>query len=172
MFHLYNRASDGKINVYKTELFWISDWLDPPHFQARINRDSCIFLGVPLDNNGRIADNELIKLVTSIKQYIGMWYSMNLSLCERSTELQKICNKFLWCSLRPTTNINTLLGKRIDGGLALPQIRMPVLLTHRFYKFLIKLNLRTRVFDVWYRLANYGLITRSLWGKASIDKRC
>ncbi|CAF4427855.1 unnamed protein product, partial [Didymodactylos carnosus] len=80
-------------------LFWISDWLDPPHFQARINRDSCIFLGVPLDNNGRIPDNELIKLVTSTKQYIGM-------------------------CLRPTTNINTLLGKRIDGGLALPQIRV------------------------------------------------
>ncbi|CAF1592636.1 unnamed protein product [Didymodactylos carnosus] len=299
MFHLYNRASGGKINVDKTELFWISNWLDPPHFQARINRDWCIFLGVPLDNNDRIPDNELIKLVTSIKQYIGMWYSMNLSLCERSTvlkvfvssrtvytfslttcpnriitELQKICNKFLWSSLRRTININTLVGKRIDGGLALPHVKtmiesyricfglrllsgvsvkwkffalqsmafklriydpslwsnliphnnvgdtlfhesaeatrkwlangkpmalpvrgrdpsiywhliydnsfqlpisylkMPVLLTHRFYKFLIKLNLPTRVFDVWYRLANYGLITRSLWGKTPIDKRC
>ncbi|CAF4485625.1 unnamed protein product, partial [Didymodactylos carnosus] len=229
MFHLYNRASGGKINVDKTELFWISDWLDPPHFQARINGDRCIFLGVLLDNNGRIPDNELIKLVTSIKQYIGM-------------------------CLRPTININTLVGKRVDGGLALPHVKtmiesyrisfglrllsgvsvkwkffalqsmafklriydpteatrkwlangkpmalpvrgrdpsiywhliydnsfqlpisylkMPVLLTHRFYKFLIKLNLPTRVFDVWYRLANYGLITRSLWGKTPIDKRC
>ncbi|CAF1584754.1 unnamed protein product, partial [Didymodactylos carnosus] len=249
MFHLYNRASGGKINVDKTELFWISDWLDPRHFQARINRDSCIFLGVPLDNNGRIPENELIKLVTSIKQHIGM-------------------------CLRPIININTLVGKRIGGGLALPHVKtmiesyrisfglrllsgvsvkwkffalqsmafklriydpslwsnliphnnvgdtlfhesaeatrkwlangkpmalpvrgrdpsiywhliydnsfqlpisylkMPVLLTHRFYKFLIKLNLSTRVFDVWYRSANYGLITRSLWGKTPIDKRC
>ncbi|CAF1570774.1 unnamed protein product [Didymodactylos carnosus] len=60
MFDLYNRASAGKINVKKTELFWISVWLDPPRFQARINRDWYIFLGVPLDNNGRIPDNELI----------------------------------------------------------------------------------------------------------------
>ncbi|CAF4511701.1 unnamed protein product [Didymodactylos carnosus] len=30
MFHLYNRASDGKINVDKTKLCWISDWLDSP----------------------------------------------------------------------------------------------------------------------------------------------
>ncbi|CAF1163080.1 unnamed protein product [Didymodactylos carnosus] len=47
MFDLYNRASGGKINVKKTELFRISIWLDPPRFQARTNRDSCIFLGVP-----------------------------------------------------------------------------------------------------------------------------
>ncbi|CAF1503467.1 unnamed protein product, partial [Didymodactylos carnosus] len=60
MLDLYNCASGGKINVKKTELFWISVWLDPPRCQARINRDSCIFLGVPLDNNSRIPDNELI----------------------------------------------------------------------------------------------------------------
>ncbi|CAF1323991.1 unnamed protein product [Didymodactylos carnosus] len=36
MFDLYNRASDGKTNVEKTEVFWISDWLPPPAFQGQV----------------------------------------------------------------------------------------------------------------------------------------
>jgi len=36
MFDLYSSASGAKINSSKSEILWISDWLPPPHFEAKV----------------------------------------------------------------------------------------------------------------------------------------
>jgi len=51
---LYNRASGGKTNEDKTLILWCSDWLDPPLFQSKVNRNWCLFLGVPIDTKGKL----------------------------------------------------------------------------------------------------------------------
>jgi hypothetical protein len=88
MFKKYSYASGGKTNDTKTIIFWISNWLDPPPFNARIEREKCIFLGIPMDTQGRLPQDEVNKLVNNIKKLIGLWSSIRLSLLERSNVLK------------------------------------------------------------------------------------
>ncbi|CAF4645698.1 unnamed protein product [Didymodactylos carnosus] len=71
MFDLYNRASGGKTNVEKTEVFWISNWLPPPAFQGQVKLDWCRFLGVPIDKRGHFPPSELVKLKNVVKTKLG-----------------------------------------------------------------------------------------------------
>jgi hypothetical protein len=63
MFKKYSYASGGKTNDTKTIIFWISNWLDPPPFNARIEREKCTFLGIPMDTQGRLPQDDVNKLV-------------------------------------------------------------------------------------------------------------
>jgi hypothetical protein len=88
MFKKYSYASGGKTNDTKTIIFWISNWLDPPPFNARIEREKCTFLGIPMDTQGCLPQDEVNKLVNNIKKLIGLWSSIRLSLLERSSVLK------------------------------------------------------------------------------------
>ena len=146
-FELYNSASGAKTNAAKTEIFWISDWLPPPHFEARVRCDWCNFLGVPIDSLGLLPRSELERKLNKIKQQIGYWSQINLSLGERVTvmkvfilsqfmywfslitipqdvaeELQKMIVKFFWSSLGPRINFRTIIGHKRDGGFGVTHV--------------------------------------------------
>ena len=42
-FEFYNNASSGKTNKDETIIFWITDWIDPPNFKSKIEREYCNF---------------------------------------------------------------------------------------------------------------------------------
>ncbi|CAF0814537.1 unnamed protein product [Didymodactylos carnosus] len=151
MFGLYNKASGGKTNVEKTNVFWISDWLPLPAFKGQVKLDWCRFLGVPIAKRGHFPPSELVKLKMSLKQNLGMWSQVSLSHLERSTilkvfslscivyrfslitvhsttinELQNIANAFVWRGKHPTINFKTIIGKKVDGGFALLDIKTMV----------------------------------------------
>ncbi|CAF1060642.1 unnamed protein product [Rotaria sordida] len=65
MFDLYNKVSGGKTNKDKTSIFWISDWLNPPSFQSKVEREYCTFLGVPIDTKGKMPAGELTKIISN-----------------------------------------------------------------------------------------------------------
>lgn len=148
MFNLYSAASGAKVNSSKTEILWISDWLTPPHFEAKINLEWCIFLGIPMDTKGEIPPPELEKKLNSIKQQIGYWSLINLSLNERVTvlkvfilsqlvywlslavipkkvveQLQKMFVKFFWSSYGPRIHFKTIIGHKRDGGYSVPHFQ-------------------------------------------------
>ncbi|CAF3298203.1 unnamed protein product [Rotaria socialis] len=144
IFELYNNASGGKTNKDKTIIFWISDWLDPPNFKSKIEREYCNFLGVPIDTKGKMPSIELDKMILNVKQQMGMWATIKLSLFERATvlksfilsqlvycfslmplpkktieNLQKDINKFFWNNKHQSINFYTCVGKKGNGGFAL-----------------------------------------------------
>ncbi|CAF3489106.1 unnamed protein product [Rotaria socialis] len=123
IFELYNNASGGKTNKDKTIIFWISDWLDPPNFKSKIEREYCNFLGVPIDTKGKMPSIELDKMILNVKQQMGMWSTIKLSLFERATKtienLQKDINKFFWNNKHQSINFYTCVGKKGNGGFAL-----------------------------------------------------
>ena len=88
MFELYSGASGSKVNSSKTEILWISDWISPPQFEAKIRYDWCIFLGIPIDSKDQLPRSELIGKVKKIKQQIGYWSQINLSLYEQGTVMK------------------------------------------------------------------------------------
>ncbi|CAF3957632.1 unnamed protein product, partial [Rotaria magnacalcarata] len=144
MFELYNNASGGKTNKDKTIIFWISDWLDPPNFKSKIEREYCHFLGVPIDTKGKIPSIELDKMILNVNQQMGMWSTIKLSLFERATvlksfilsrlvycfslmplpkktieNLQKDINKCFWNNKHQSISFYTCVGKKGNGGFAL-----------------------------------------------------
>ncbi|CAF3766522.1 unnamed protein product [Rotaria sp. Silwood1] len=62
LFKKYSYASGGKTNDTKTVIFWISDCLDPPPFNAKIEREKCTFLGIPMDTQGQLPQEEIDKM--------------------------------------------------------------------------------------------------------------
>ncbi|CAF1549755.1 unnamed protein product [Didymodactylos carnosus] len=147
MFALFSKASGGKTNVSKTEILLVSDWCPSLPFKARVKSDYSIYLGVPIDVSGNIPTNETNQLITRVKEGVNMWSAMHLSFGERSTvlrsfilsplvhifsmvpvlnsvcnDLQTICTNFLWNSSKKNIEFNTLIGRRHEGGLALPHI--------------------------------------------------
>ncbi|CAF3744353.1 unnamed protein product, partial [Rotaria socialis] len=144
MFKKYSHASGGKTNDTKTVIFWISDCLDPPSFNAKIEREKCTFLGIPMDTQGQLPQEEIDKMVNNIKRDIGLWSSIRLSLCERASilrcfiisrlvywfssmlinknvikSIQKICNSFFWGRTHPFIKFQTCVGRKEDGGFGL-----------------------------------------------------
>ncbi|CAF3448004.1 unnamed protein product [Rotaria socialis] len=144
MFKKYSHASGGKTNDTKTVIFWISDCLDPPSFNAKIEREKCTFLGIPMDTQGQLPQEEIDKMVNNIKRDIGLWSSIRLSLCERASilrcfiisrlvywfssmlinknvikSIQKICNSFFWGRIHPFIKFQTCVGRKEDGGFGL-----------------------------------------------------
>ncbi|CAF3799993.1 unnamed protein product [Rotaria socialis] len=65
LFKKYSYASGGKTNDTKTVIFWISDCLDPPSFNAKIEREKCTFLRIPMDTQGQLPQEEIDKMSTS-----------------------------------------------------------------------------------------------------------
>lgn len=151
MFDLYNTASGAKTNSTKTELLWVSDWLSPPRFQAKIRCDWCTFLGVPIDTKGQLPICELERKVSKIKQQIGYWSQINLSLTERATvtkvfilsqliywlslmpvpaetleRVQRTILAFFWKAWGPRMNFRTIIGPKDRGGFTLPDIETMV----------------------------------------------
>jgi exonuclease III len=148
MFDLYNRASGGKTNADKMELFWTSDWLPPPRFRTKVKRDTCVFLGVPMDKQGGLPRQSLQLKISTVKMQMNAWSRINLSYGERSTvlrtfilssvvywlslavipkdiinQLQKLATSFFWGNRRPKVAHRTLVGRKGDGGLCLPHIQ-------------------------------------------------
>jgi exonuclease III len=148
MFDLYNRASGGKTNVDKTELFWTSDCLPTPAFKTKVKRDTCTFLGVPLDIHGCLPRPALLSKITTTRIQMNMWSRINLSYGERCTvlrtlilsslvywlslavvskdtinQLQKMVTSFFWGGKRPKVTHRTLVGRKWDGGFCLPHIQ-------------------------------------------------
>ncbi|CAF1666942.1 unnamed protein product, partial [Rotaria sordida] len=62
LFKKYSYASGGKTNDTKTVIFWISDCLDPLPFNAKIEREKCTFLGIPMDTQGQLPHEEIDKM--------------------------------------------------------------------------------------------------------------
>ena len=148
MFDLYNQASGGKTNGDKTELFWPSDSLSPPRFRTKVKRETCTFLGVPMDIQGRLPQPVLQLKVTTVKMQMNRWSRINLSYGERCTvlrtfilsglvywlslavvpkdiidQLQKMATAFFWGNKRPKVALRTLVGRKRDGGFGLPHIQ-------------------------------------------------
>ncbi|CAF2832906.1 unnamed protein product [Rotaria sp. Silwood2] len=144
LFKKYSYASGGKTNDTKTVIFWISDLSDPPSFNAKIEREKCTFLGIPMNAQGQLPQEEIDKMVNNIKKEIGLWSSIRLSLCERASilkcfiisrlvywfssmlinknvieSIQKICSSFFWGRIHPFIKFQTCVGRKEDGGFGL-----------------------------------------------------
>ncbi|CAF5156541.1 unnamed protein product, partial [Rotaria magnacalcarata] len=72
MFKKYSYASGGKTNDTKTVIFWISDCLDPPSFNAKIEREKCTFLGIPMDTQGQLPQEEIDKMQIGLFVFINV----------------------------------------------------------------------------------------------------
>ena len=148
MFDNYNRCSGGKTNQNKTSILWISNWLEPPPFHAKIEREYATFLGIPIDITGKLPSNELSKVGANVKKLLGLWSSIRLSLLDRSIILrtfvlskityifssmmipkktidciQKDINRFFWHKRHPAMKIITCIGKKEAGGFALVHLQ-------------------------------------------------
>ncbi|CAF3364144.1 unnamed protein product [Rotaria socialis] len=135
------------IAITKTEILWVSDWLPPPCFESKVNCDWCTFLGIPINTTGQLPKSELERKISNIKQQIGYWSQINLSLTERVTvlkvfilsqliywlslstvpkesimELQKLILHFFWLPLGPRINFRTIIGHKYNGGFSVPHI--------------------------------------------------
>jgi len=148
MLNLFNASSGGKTNTEKTEMLWMSDWLPPPAFKSKVKQDYCTFLGVPLDGQGQIPQGIIDQRIAAVKTNMAIWNQYNLSYnerclilrtfilsrlmyllafvkipCETTNHLQKLINMFFWKNKRPTIAFRTLVGRKWNGGLALPCIK-------------------------------------------------
>ena len=162
MFKKYNYASASKTNDTKTKVFWISDWLDAPPFSAKIEKGKCNFLGIPIDTNGQLPKEDVIKMINNIKMQIGLWSSINLSMLERAKvlksfitsklvywsslmlinkdtirTLQRMFNSFFWGKTHPFQKIPTCVGKKEEGGFGLIHLESMIISYRIKYGLLI-----------------------------------
>ncbi len=167
----------------KTMIFWCSDWLDPPLFESRVNRNWFSFLGVPMDTKGKIPSSELNKIVSNIRRQIGMWSSIKLSLLERATilkmficsrlvyilslmpasnrmitNLQKEINMFFWNKKHPSISFKTCVGRRGDGGFGL--IDLNTIITSLRIKCGLKIIDSSPTLWKFYACQHVGLVLR------------